>query len=72
MRTVKSAVIGLIGTAPTAPEAAHTPVLCLSEKDAAAFGPQLAGFTIPQSVECDLRSRRRHRGGDQRAGPGRA
>ncbi|AXT48913.1 MULTISPECIES: phage tail sheath subtilisin-like domain-containing protein [Chromobacterium] len=50
VRTVKSAVIGLIGTAPTAPEAAHTPVLCLSEKDAAAFGPQLAGFTIPQAL----------------------
>lgn len=50
VRTVKSAVIGLIGTAPMAPEAAHTPVLCLSEKDAAAFGPQLAGFTIPQAL----------------------
>lgn len=50
VRTVKSAVIGLIGTAPTASEAAHTPVLCLSEKDAAAFGPQLAGFTIPQAL----------------------
>ncbi|NHR08690.1 phage tail sheath family protein [Chromobacterium haemolyticum] len=50
VRTVKSAVIGLIGTAPLAPEAANTPVLCLSEKDAAAFGPQLAGFTIPQAL----------------------
>ncbi|UJB32819.1 phage tail sheath subtilisin-like domain-containing protein [Chromobacterium sp. Beijing] len=50
VRTVKSAVIGLIGTAPLAPEAANTPVLCLSEKDGAAFGPQLAGFTIPQAL----------------------
>ncbi|MBP4049301.1 phage tail sheath subtilisin-like domain-containing protein [Chromobacterium violaceum] len=48
VRTVKSAVIGLIGTAPVGPVNATT--LTLSEKDAAAFGPQLPGFTIPQAL----------------------
>lgn len=48
VRTVKSAVIGLIGTAPAGPVNATT--LTLSEKDAAAFGPQLPGFTIPQAL----------------------
>lgn len=47
--TVKSAVIGLIGTAPMG--AVNTPTLCLSEKDAAAFGSQLANFTIPQALD---------------------
>lgn len=51
VRTVKSAVIGLIGTAPQAPVGGiNAPVLSLSEKDAAAFGPQLPGFTIPQAL----------------------
>ncbi|POZ60220.1 phage tail sheath subtilisin-like domain-containing protein [Chromobacterium alticapitis] len=51
VRTVKSAVIGLIGTAPQAPAGGiNSPVLSLSEKDAAAFGPQLPGFTIPQAL----------------------
>ncbi|OHX10560.1 phage tail protein [Chromobacterium amazonense] len=51
VRTVKSAVIGLIGTAPQAPAGGiNAPVLSLSEKDAAAFGPQLPGFTIPQAL----------------------
>ncbi|OHX10261.1 phage tail protein [Chromobacterium sphagni] len=49
VRTVKSAVIGLIGTAPVG--AINTPVLSLSEKDAAGFGPQLPGFTIPQALD---------------------
>ncbi|UTH73978.1 phage tail sheath subtilisin-like domain-containing protein [Chromobacterium sp. IIBBL 290-4] len=49
VRTVKSAVIGLIGTAPAG--AVNTATLTLSEKDAAAFGPQLADFTIPQALD---------------------
>ena len=49
VKTVKSAVIGLIGTAPMG--AVNTPTLCLSEKDAAAFGSQLANFTIPQALD---------------------
>lgn len=49
VRTVKSAVIGLIGTAPIGPVNAVT--LCLSEKDAAAFGAQQPGFTIPQALD---------------------
>ncbi|MGV2287282.1 phage tail sheath subtilisin-like domain-containing protein [Trinickia sp. YCB016] len=48
VRTVKSAVIALIGTAPMGP--VNEPTLVLSEKDAAAFGPQAAGFTIPQAL----------------------
>ncbi|WP_434632040.1 phage tail sheath subtilisin-like domain-containing protein [Chromobacterium sp. CV08] len=48
VRTVKSAVIGLIGTAPAG--AVNATTLTLSEKDAAAFGPQLPGFTIPQAL----------------------
>ncbi|AXE29708.1 phage tail protein [Chromobacterium phragmitis] len=48
VRTVKSAVIGLIGTAPAG--AVNSTTLTLSEKDAAAFGPQLPGFTIPQAL----------------------
>ncbi len=49
VRTVKSAVIGLIGTAPIG--AVNVATLSLSEKDAAQFGPQLAGFTIPQALD---------------------
>ncbi|ALS60670.1 phage tail sheath subtilisin-like domain-containing protein [Pandoraea norimbergensis] len=49
VRTVKSAVIGLIGTAPVGP--VNVVTLSLSEKDAAAFGSQLAGFTIPQALD---------------------
>ncbi|KMN33075.1 tail protein [Chromobacterium sp. LK1] len=49
VRTVKSAVIGLIGTAPIG--AVNTVTLTLSEKDAAVFGPQLPGFTIPQALD---------------------
>ncbi|RAS18937.1 hypothetical protein DFO50_10293 [Microvirgula sp. AG722] len=49
VRTVKSAVIGLIGTAPIG--AVNVTTLTLSEKDAAAFGPQLSGFTIPQALD---------------------
>lgn len=49
VRTVKSAVIGLIGTAPVG--AVNVSTLTLSEKGAAAFGPQLPGFTIPQALD---------------------
>lgn len=49
VRTVKSAVIGLIGTAPIGP--VNVATLSLSEKDAAAFGSQLPGFTIPQALD---------------------
>ncbi|MDK9603493.1 phage tail sheath subtilisin-like domain-containing protein [Lelliottia wanjuensis] len=49
VRTVKSAVIGLIGTAPVGP--VNTSVLCLSEKDAAQFGSQMTGFSIPQALD---------------------
>ncbi len=49
VRTVKSAVIGLIGTAPIGE--VNQPVLVLSDKSAAAFGPQLPGFTIPQALD---------------------
>ncbi|NLR73581.1 phage tail sheath subtilisin-like domain-containing protein [Leeia aquatica] len=49
VRTVKSAVIGLIGTAPVG--AVNVATLSLSEKDAAAFGPQLPGFSIPQALD---------------------
>ena len=47
--TVKSAVIGLIGTAPIGD--VNQPILVLSDRDAARFGPQLAGFTIPQALD---------------------
>lgn len=49
VKTVKSAVIGLIGTAPAGD--INQPVLVLSDRDAANFGPQLAGFTIPQALD---------------------
>ena len=49
VKTVKSAVIGLIGTAPMGD--VNTLVQCLSEKDAATFGSQLTGFTIPQALD---------------------
>lgn len=49
VKAVKSAVIGLIGTAPYGP--VNQPTLCLSESDAAQFGPGLANFTIPQALK---------------------
>lgn len=45
---VKSAVIGLIGTAPAGP--VNQPVLLYNEDDIAQFGPELPGFTIPQAL----------------------
>ncbi|MDR1311104.1 MAG: phage tail sheath subtilisin-like domain-containing protein [Burkholderiaceae bacterium] len=49
VQTVKSAVIGLVGTAPIG--AVNESILCLSEKDAAQFGTPLSGFTIPQALD---------------------
>lgn len=46
---VNSAVIALIGCAPTGPVNAAT--LCLTEKDGAAFGPLLSGFNIPDTLD---------------------
>ena len=49
VKTVKSAVIGLIGTAPMG--SINTTVQCPVRKDAAAFGSQITGFTIPQALD---------------------
>lgn len=49
IRTVKSAVVGLIGTAPLGD--LNTPTVVLSDRQAAQFGPQLAGFSIPQALD---------------------
>ncbi|EGY4502225.1 phage tail sheath subtilisin-like domain-containing protein [Salmonella enterica] len=48
VKQVKSAVIGLIGTAPAGPVNTH--VLIDSETTAAQYGPELPGFTIPQAL----------------------
>lgn len=45
---IKSSVITLVGIAPTGPVQEN--VLVLSESDAAQFGQQLPGFTIPQAL----------------------
>ncbi|MDA8449837.1 phage tail sheath subtilisin-like domain-containing protein [Acidovorax sp. GBBC 3332] len=49
IRVVKSAVIGLVGTAPAG--SVHTPTLVLSDKQAAQFGAQVPGFSIPQALD---------------------
>lgn len=51
VRVVKTAVIGLIGTAPSGP--VNTPTLVLSDKQGAQFGDlaQSAGFSIPQALD---------------------
>ncbi|BBD77239.1 phage tail sheath subtilisin-like domain-containing protein [Hydrogenophilus thermoluteolus] len=53
IRTVKTAVVGLVGTAPSGP--VNTPTIVLSAKDAAQFGditdPSSAGHTIPQALD---------------------
>lgn len=49
IRTVKSAVVGLIGTAPIG--GLHTPTIVLSDRQAVQFGPQLASFSIPQALD---------------------
>jgi len=46
---VKSAVIGLIGIAPTGDK--NTPILVSSDRDAAQFGSKVPGFSIPQSLD---------------------
>lgn len=57
IRGVKTAVIGLVGTAPTwavdaADRTLNTPRLVLSEQDAAKyFGSALDGYTIPQALQ---------------------
>ncbi|HCM1915252.1 TPA: phage tail sheath subtilisin-like domain-containing protein [Salmonella enterica subsp. salamae serovar 28:r:e,n,z15] len=48
VKQVKSAVIGLIGTAPAGPVNTH--VLINSETAAAQYGPEQPGFTIPQAL----------------------
>lgn len=48
VQVVKSSVIALVGIAPLG--TANTPLLILSERDAAQFGEQLPGFTIPQAL----------------------
>lgn len=48
VKQVKSAVIALVGTAPMGP---NEVTLCLGDKDAAAFGRQFPGFTIPQALD---------------------
>lgn len=46
---VKSAVVGLVGTAPAGP--VNEPIQILSSDDAAQFGSALSGFTIPQALD---------------------
>ncbi|HHR4769125.1 TPA: phage tail sheath subtilisin-like domain-containing protein [Salmonella enterica] len=48
VKQVKSAVIGLIGTAPVGQ--VNRPVMVDSETQAALFGAELPGFTIPQAL----------------------
>ncbi|WP_140921079.1 phage tail sheath subtilisin-like domain-containing protein [Limnobaculum xujianqingii] len=49
IRVVKSAVIGLIGTAPCGP--VNDLTLCLSESAGAEFGPRLSNFSIPYALK---------------------
>lgn len=48
IRQVKSAVILVIGTAPIG--MLNKLIVCLSESQGAQFGPELAGFSIPQAL----------------------
>lgn len=48
IRTVKTAVVGLIGTAPKGE--VNVPVVVKNDVDAAKFGPELANYTIPQAL----------------------
>lgn len=52
IQTVRTSVIGLVGTAPMGPIQKQT--LCLSDTHAAKFGPQFPGFTIPQALDAIL------------------
>ncbi|MBH3444854.1 phage tail sheath subtilisin-like domain-containing protein [Pseudomonas moraviensis] len=49
IRVVKSAVIALVGTAPTGPINELT--LCLNDTHAAQFGPHTAGYSIPEALQ---------------------
>jgi hypothetical protein len=49
VNVVKSAVILLVGTAPTGP--INTPTLVMSDVDAAQFGTFTAGYTIPYALD---------------------
>ncbi|SDA63400.1 hypothetical protein SAMN03159443_01905 [Pseudomonas sp. NFACC15-1] len=49
IRVVKSAVIAVIGTAPTGPVNELT--LCLNDIHAAQFGPHRTGFSIPEALQ---------------------
>lgn len=49
IRVVKSAVIAVIGTAPTGPINELT--LCLNDIHAAQFGPHITGFSIPEALQ---------------------
>lgn len=49
IRAVKTAVVGLIGTAPIG--AVNEPTIALSDRDEAQFGPALEGFTIAQALD---------------------
>ncbi|MDU9028705.1 phage tail sheath subtilisin-like domain-containing protein [Pseudomonas mediterranea] len=49
IRVVKSAVIALVGTAPTGPINELT--LCLNDTDAAQFGPHTTGYSIPEALD---------------------
>lgn len=49
VQIVKSSVIALVGTAPIGTK--NEPILVLSPNDAAQFGQQLPGFTIPQALD---------------------
>lgn len=57
IRGVKTAVVGLIGTAPIFAvdgtlATVNEPILVLSDRDAAQyFGPQMDGYTIPQALD---------------------
>lgn len=57
IRGVKTAVIGLVGTAPIhlvneADQTINKPVLILNDRDAVKyFGPQTPGYTIPQALD---------------------
>lgn len=59
VQIVKSAVIGLVGTAPTwdvpatapvQPPAPNAPMLVSSARDGSAFGPLMQGYTIPRAL----------------------
>lgn len=49
IRVVKSAVIAVIGTAPTGPINELT--LCLNDIHATQFGPHMTGFSIPEALQ---------------------